>query len=60
MEEGLYDKKQSPEEAWFFLKTILFARDQEELSYKEKRMNAIFVGKGGIEFREIAENAMGA
>lgn len=60
MEEGLYDKKQIPEEAWFFLKTILFARDQEELAYKEKRMKAIYEGQGGFEIREIAEKGMGA
>ncbi len=60
MEEGLYDKSKIPEDAWFFLKTILFARDQEELAYKEKRMRAIYEEQGSVEVKEIAEKAMGA
>ena len=60
MEEGLYDKAKIPADGWFFLKTILFARDQEELAYKEKRMRAIYEEQGGVEVREIAEKAMGA
>ena len=60
MEEGLYDKTKIPEDAWFFLKTILFARDQEELAYKEKRMRAIYEEQGSVEVKEIAEKAMGA
>lgn len=60
MEEGFYDKAKIPEDAWFFLKTILFARDGEELRYKEKRMRAIYEGLGGLEVPEIAEKAMGA
>lgn len=60
MEEGLYDKSKIPEDAWFFLKTILFARDEEELSYKEKRMRGIYLEQGGMEVPEIAEKAMGA
>ncbi|MGH7774773.1 MAG: FAD-binding oxidoreductase [Candidatus Binatia bacterium] len=59
MEEGLYDKAKIPEDAWFFLKTILFARDQEELAYKERRMRTIYEERGGIEVKEIAEKAMG-
>jgi FAD/FMN-containing dehydrogenase len=60
MEEGLYDKSKIPEDSWFFLKTILFARDQEELAYKEKRMKAIYNEQEGVEVKEIAEKAMGA
>jgi len=60
MEEGLYDKSKIPEDAWFFLKTILFARDQEELAYKEKRMKAIYGEQAGVEVAEIAEKGMGA
>jgi FAD/FMN-containing dehydrogenase len=60
MEEGLYDKTKIPEDAWFFLKTILFARDPEELAYKEKRMRAIYEEQGGIDVPEIAAKAMGA
>ena len=60
MEEGLYDKSRIPDDAWFFLKTVLFARDREEQAYKEKRMRAIYEGKGGIEISEIAEKSMGA
>ncbi|MFQ5848950.1 MAG: FAD-binding oxidoreductase, partial [Candidatus Binatia bacterium] len=60
MEEGLYDKAKIPEDAWFFLKTILFARDREELAYKENRMRAVYEEQGGVEVREIAEKAMGA
>ena len=29
MEEGLVDKKKIPGDAWFFLKTMLFARDAD-------------------------------
>ncbi|MFQ5683540.1 MAG: FAD-binding oxidoreductase [Candidatus Binatia bacterium] len=60
MEEGLYDKNKIPGDAWFFLKTILLARDPEELAYKEKRMKKIYEQQGGIEVKEIAEKAMGA
>jgi FAD/FMN-containing dehydrogenase len=60
MEEGLVDKAEIPRDAWFFLKTIILARDQEELAYKEKRMRAIYQGQGGIEVREIADKTMGA
>ena len=60
MEEGLYDKSKIPEDAWFFLKTILFARDQEELAYKEKRMKAIYGEQAGVDVAEIAEKGMGA
>ncbi len=60
MEEGLYDKAKIPEDAWFFLKTILLARDQDELTYKEKRMRAIYEESGGVDVVEIAEKAMGA
>jgi FAD/FMN-containing dehydrogenase len=60
MEEGLYDKIKIPEDAWFFLKTILFARDAQELAYKEKRMRAIYEKQGGVDVPEIAEKAMGA
>src|SRR3989442_10141491 len=60
MEEGLYDKAKIPEDAWFFLKTLLFARDEEELSYKEKRMRRIYTEQGGVEVQEIADKAMGA
>ena len=60
MEEGLYDKSKVPEDAWFFLKTIVFARDGEELSYKENRMRRIYDELGSVEVKEIAEKAMGA
>ena len=60
MEEGLYDKAKIPEDAWFFLKTLLFARDEEELSYKEKRMRRIYTEQGGVEVQEIADKAVGA
>ncbi len=59
MEEGLYDKTQIPDDAWFFLKTILLARDEEELSYKEKRMRRIYEEQGGVDVKEIAEKGMG-
>ena len=60
MEEGLVDKAKIPEDAWFFLKTMLFARDAEELAYKEKRMRKIYEANGGVEVKEIAEKTMGA
>ncbi|HWP60053.1 MAG TPA: FAD-binding oxidoreductase [Candidatus Acidoferrales bacterium] len=60
MEEGLYDKSKIPDDAWFFLKTILFARDAEELAYREKRMRAIYGELGAVEVKEIADKAMGA
>ena len=60
MEEGLYDKKKIPDDAWFFLKTVLMARDSEERNFKEKRMRRIYEGRGGSEVAEIAEKAMGA
>lgn len=60
MEDGLVDKSKVPEDAWFFLKTMLFARDAEELAYKEKRMKKIYEEQGGAEVREIAEKSMGA
>jgi FAD/FMN-containing dehydrogenase len=60
MEEGLYDKTKVPEDAWFFLKTIVFARDGEELAYKEKRMRRIYDELNAVEVKEIAEKAMGA
>jgi len=60
MEEGLYDRARIPEDGWFFLKTVLFARDREELAYKEKRMRRIYAEQGGAEVPEIAEKAMGA
>ena len=60
MEEGLVDKSKIPDDAWFFLKTMLFARDDEERAYKEKRMRKIYEAQGGVEVREIAEKSMGA
>jgi FAD/FMN-containing dehydrogenase len=60
MEEGLYDRTKIPDDGWFFLKTVLFARDGEELAYKEKRMKAIYREEGGVEVPEIAEKSMGA
>jgi hypothetical protein len=39
---------------------MLFARDQEELNYKEKRMHRIYREQGGVEVEEIAEKTMGA
>jgi FAD/FMN-containing dehydrogenase len=60
MEEGLYDKKKIPDDAWFFLKTHLMARDSEERAFKEKRMRRIYEGAGGVDVPEIAEKAMGA
>ena len=59
MEEGLYDKAKIPEDAWFFLKTLLFARDEEELSYKEKRMRRIYTEQGGVTRRLSANAAFG-
>lgn len=60
MEEGLYDEAKIPADGWFFLKTVLFARDSEELAYKERRMKTIYEERGGIEVAEIADKAMGA
>ncbi len=60
MEEGLYDKSEIPDDCWFFLKTVLFARDQEESAYKENRMKRIYEQSGAVEVPEIAEKAMGA
>ncbi|MGH7824368.1 MAG: FAD-binding oxidoreductase [Candidatus Binatia bacterium] len=60
MEEGLYEKSRIPGDAWFFLKTVVMARDAEELSYKEKRMRRIYHDAGAVEVPEIAEKAMGA
>jgi hypothetical protein len=60
MEEGLYDKSKIPADAWFFLKTMLMARDGEERAFKEKRMRRIYETAGGVEVAEIAEKSMGA
>ncbi len=60
LEEGLYDKSRVPDDAWFFLKTVIMARDSEELAYKEKRMRRIYQEAGAVEVREIAEKSMGA
>lgn len=60
MEEGLYDKAKIPEDGWFFLKTILMAREAEELDYKAKRMRSVYQEAGGVDVPEIAEKAMGA
>ncbi len=60
MEEGLYQKANIPENAWFFLKTVLMARDAEELAFKEKRIRRIYETAGGIDVPEIAQKAMGA
>ncbi|HUC97212.1 MAG TPA: FAD-binding oxidoreductase, partial [Candidatus Polarisedimenticolaceae bacterium] len=60
MEEGLYQKSHIPDDAWFFLKTVVMARDDEELAFKEKRMRRIYESAGGIDVPEIAEKAMGA
>ena len=60
MEEGLYDKGEIPDDAWFFLKTVVMARDAEELAFKEKRMRRIYDNAAGIDVPEIAEKAMGA
>lgn len=60
MEEGLYHKSRVPDDAWFFLKTVILARDSEELAYKEKRMRRIYQEAGAIEVQEIAEKSMGA
>lgn len=59
-EEGLCDRSRIPEDAWFFLKTILFASDAKELAYKEERMRQIYLKHGGVEVAEIAEKFMGA
>jgi FAD/FMN-containing dehydrogenase len=58
--EGLYDRRKIPDDGWFFLKTMLMARDGEELEFKEKRMRRIYQQAGGIDVPEIAERAMGA
>ena len=42
MEDGLYDKRKVPDDSWFFLKTMLMARDADELAFKEKRMTPGF------------------
>jgi FAD/FMN-containing dehydrogenase len=60
MEEGLYKKDKVPGDAWFFLKTVLMARDPEELTFKEKRMRRIYETAGGVDVPEIVEKAMGA
>lgn len=60
IEEGLYDEKKIPDDAWFFLKTVLMARDSEERAFKEKRMRRIYESAGGVDVPEIAEKAMGA
>ena len=60
MEEGIYDRTQVPEDAWFFLKTVIMARDTEELAYKEKRMKRVYEQAGAVEVREVAEKSMGA
>ena len=60
MEEGLYDKSKIPDDGWFFLKTVLMARDAEELAFKEKRMRRIYHEAGGVDVPEIADKAMGA
>ena len=60
MEEGLYDKSKIPEEGWFFLKTMIMARDEEERSYKERRVRQVYRNAGGTEVQEIAEKSMGA
>ena len=60
MEEGLYNEDKVPADAWFFLKTVLMARDPEELAFKEKRMRRIYETAGGVDVPEIVEKAMGA
>jgi FAD/FMN-containing dehydrogenase len=50
LEEGLYDKNRIPEDGWFFLKTMLLARDPEELAFKEKRMRRIYTEAGASVF----------
>lgn len=60
MEEGLYDRSRIPDDAWFFLKTMLFARDAKELDYKEGRMREIYSRHGAVDVPEIAEKGMGA
>jgi FAD/FMN-containing dehydrogenase len=60
LEEGLYDKSQVADDAWFFLKTVILARDTEELAYREKRMRRLYEEAGAVEAREIAEKSMGA
>ena len=60
MAEGLYDKNKIPDDGWFFLKTVVMARDAEELAFKEKRMRRIYESAGGVDVPEIADKAMGA
>ena len=60
MAEGLYDASKIPDDGWFFLKTMLLARDPDELALKEKRMRRVYHDAGGVDVPEIAEKAMGA
>ncbi|HXG50160.1 MAG TPA: FAD-binding oxidoreductase [candidate division Zixibacteria bacterium] len=60
MEEGLLDRSRIPEDAWFFLKTVILARDEEEKAFKQKRMRRIYESAGAREVVEVAEKAMGA
>jgi FAD-dependent oxidoreductase family protein len=60
MEDGVYDKSKVPADGWFFLKTVLMARDDEELQFKEKRMRRIYHNAGGIDVPEVADKSMGA
>jgi FAD/FMN-containing dehydrogenase len=60
LEEGLYDRRKVPDDAWFFLKTVILARDAEELAFKEKRMKRIYGAGGAVEVEEIAAKSMGA
>jgi hypothetical protein len=60
MEEGLYQKSRIPDDAWFFLKTVVMARDGEGLAFKEKRMPGIYESTGSIDVPEIGEKAMDA
>ena len=36
MEEGLYDKSKVPDDGWFFLKTMLMARDARRAGIQRK------------------------
>ena len=60
MEEGLYDKRKIPDDGWFFLKTVLIARDDEELRSKKNACAGSISEAGGVDVPEIAEKAMGA
>ena len=60
IEEGLYDKSKIPGDAWFFLKTMIMARDSDELAFKEKRMRRVYEEAGAVDVQEIAEKSMGA